>query len=252
MMGFRTGPLAGAGLRAVAALSLCAGLMPSAHAFLEDTEARRAILELRQRFDGGSEENKQLRRSILDLQAQIETMRSEMAKMRGQNEQLTRDVADMQTRQKDLAKGIDERLRQFEPVSVQLDGLEFTADPAQKRDFEAALAKFRAGDFPGARTAFAGFVNAHPGSGYMPSARFWLGNTQYAGRDYKEAIANFRSMLNASPQHARAAEAALSIANCQIELKDPKAARKTLEDLIRDYPNSEAVAAAKESLSKLK
>jgi TolA-binding protein len=44
----------------------------------------------------------------------------------------------------------------------------------------------------------------------------------------------------------------LSIANCQIELKDMKAARKTLEDLIQAYPQSEAAAAAKERLSRLK
>jgi TolA-binding protein len=50
----------------------------------------------------------------------------------------------------------------------------------------------------------------------------------------------------------RAPEAALSIANCQIELKDSKAARKTLEDLIKVYPQSEAASVAKDRLSKLK
>jgi TolA-binding protein len=51
---------------------------------------------------------------------------------------------------------------------------------------------------------------------------------------------------------ARAPEAALSIANCQLELKDNRAARKTLEDLVRVYPQSEAAAAAKERLARLK
>ena len=46
--------------------------------------------------------------------------------------------------------------------------------------------------------------------------------------------------------------AALSIANCQIELKDTRTARKTLEDLVRAYPQSEAAVAAKERLSRLK
>ena len=50
----------------------------------------------------------------------------------------------------------------------------------------------------------------------------------------------------------RAPDSALSIANCQIELKDTKAARKTLEDLVKDYPESDAATAAKERLSKLK
>ena len=59
-------------------------------------------------------------------------------------------------------------------------------------------------------------------------------------------------MLNLAPDHARAPEALLSIANCQIELKDPRAARKTLEDLIRLHPQSEAAQAAKERLAKLR
>lgn len=198
------------------------------------------------------DDNSQVRRSLLDLQTQIETLRMEHAKLRGQDEQLLRDVADLQRRQKDIAQGVDERLRQFEPVKVTVDGQEFQADADEKRDFEAALAVFRAGKFADAKTAFAGFVRQYPRSGYLPSARFWLGNAQYAAREYKEAIGNFKMLLSEAPGHARAPEAALSIANCQIELKETRTARKTLEDLLRDYPQSEAAVAAKERLSRLK
>lgn len=257
----RLGRTRGAAMAAVclAALSWSA---PS-YALFEDDEARRAILELRQRMDAlghasqragerSGDEVSQLRRSLLDLQTQIEALRSEQAMLRGQNEQLQRDVADMQRRQKDMAQGVDERLRQFEPVKVSVDGLEFQADPAEKRDFEAALAVFRSGRFADAVPAFTSFMRQYPQSGYLPSARFWLGNAQYATRDYKEAINNFKALLAANPAHARAPEAALSIANCQVELKDTRAARKTLEDLVRAYPQSEAATAAKERLARLK
>jgi len=239
-------------VRALAVISLCTAFVHPAYAFLEDAEARRAILELRQRFDKSAEESAQMRRGMLDLQSQIESMRREIAQLNGAKEQLEREVSEIQRRQKDLATGVDDRLRKFEPVHVQMDGLDFTADPAEKRDFDAALEKFRAGDFVEARKNFANFINAYPSSGYMPSARFWLGNTQYAGRDYKEAIANFRSMLKMAPQHARAADAALSVANCQLELKDTKGAVKTLQDLVKDYPATEAAATAKERLQRLK
>lgn len=246
--------------KALLALTLSCAIVSTGHAALfEDDEARRAILELRQRVDvlqqvnqRSGDDNSQVRRSLLDLQTQIETLRMEHAKLRGQNEQLLRDVADLQRRQKDIAQGVDERLRQFEPVKVTVDGLEFQADADEKRDFEAALAVFRAGKFADAKTAFAGFVRQYPRSGYVPSARFWLGNAQYAAREYKEAIGNFKMLLSEAPGHARAPEAALSIANCQIELKETRTARKTLEDLLRDYPQSEAALAAKERLSRLK
>ncbi|QKO21890.1 tol-pal system protein YbgF [Rhodoferax sp. BAB1] len=249
------------------ALLLCVCGAPSAHALFNDDEARRAIIELRQRVESSrseaeqraaeqatrsTEENAQLRRSLLELQSQIETLRAEMARLVGQNEQLTRDVAELQRQQKDLLGGFDERLRKFEPIKVTVDGQEFLAEQAEKRDYDAALGVFRKGDFAGAQSAFVDLLKRYPGSGYVPAAFFWLGNAQYATRDYKEAIQNFRNLLTQAPDHMRAPEAVLSIANCQVELKDTKAARKTLEDLIKAYPQSEAAAAAKQRLTRLK
>lgn len=240
---------------ALAAALLCASAGSQA-ALFEDDEARRAILDLRQRVEAMrqqtdqrlADENGQLRRSLLDLQSQIEQMRGELARMTGQNEQLTRTLSEMQSRQ----TTIDDKLRQNEPSKVSIDGREFNADPKEKADFEAALGIFRSGQFAQAQTAFAEFVKRYPQSGYNASALFWLGNAQYATRNYNEAIANFRSMLSLAPDHAKAPEAVLSIANCQIELKDTRAARRTLEDLAKAYPQSEAAQAGRERLSRLR
>jgi len=247
-------------------LSLWSCLGVSQAALFEDDEARRAILELRQsqralqeRLDRQgqevkalSEDNGQLRRALLDFQAQIEALRAELSGMRGDKEVLLKDLADTQRRLKDQAQVVEERFRKFEPLTVSLDGIEFQADPAEKREFENALAVFRRGEFTPAANAFADFIRRYPQSGYLPQSLFWLGNAQYATREYKLAITNFRSLLSVAAQHPRAAEALLSIANCQVELKYTKAARKTLEDLVKDFPQSEAAAAAKERLSRLK
>ncbi|WP_374122404.1 tol-pal system protein YbgF [Variovorax boronicumulans] len=245
------------GLRsaALAAALVCMSFGANA-ALFEDDEARRAILDLRQRVEAMrtqtdqrlTEDNAQLRRSLLDLQNQIEAMRGDMQRMTGQNEQLARTISELQQRQTD----IDDRIKKSEPAKVAVDGREFTADPKEKADFDAALGVFRGGQFAQAQTAFAEFVKRYPQSGYNPSALFWLGNAQYATRNYNEAIANFRSMLSLAPDHAKAPEAVLSIANCQIELKDTRAARRTLEDLTKAYPQSEAAQAGRERLSRLK
>ena len=252
-------PLA-ATLLAVASLAS----VPAARAALfEDDEARRAILDLRTRVEQQraanaeemrrmGDENAQLRKALLDLQGQIEALRGDVARLRGENETLAKDLADSQRRQKDLAGAVDERLRKFEPSKVTVDGREFVADPNEQRDFDAALASFRKGDFPAAQTQFADFLKRNPQSGYRPTALFWLGNAQYANRDYRGAIANFRALLAQAPDHPRAPEAVLSIANCQIELKDGAGARRTLDDLIKAYPQSEAASAAKERLARLR
>jgi tol-pal system protein YbgF len=252
------------GVFAAALTVLCLGASSMASAALfEDDEARRAILDLRakveaqrqaaqQQADAARADTDQLRRSLLDLQTQIESLRGEVARLNGQNEQLQRDIADLQRQQKDLSQNVDQRLRKVEPAQVSVDGREFIADPSESRDFEAALATFRKGDFPAAQAQFADFLKRYPQSGFRPTALFWLGNSQYANRDYKGAIVNFRALLAVAPDHPRAAEAVLSIANCQIELKDNAGARRTLDELVRAYPQSEAAVAAKERLSRLR
>ena len=179
-------------------------------------------------------------------------MQADVASLRGANEQLARQVAESQRQQRDLAQSMGERIGKLEPVKVAVDGVEFVADQAEKRDFDAALAVFRKGDFATAQTYFVAFIGRYPASPYVTSALFWLGNAQYALRDYKDAMVNFRALVAKDAQHMRVPEAVLSLANCQLELKDTKAARKTLADLIKAYPQSEAAVAAKERLATLK
>ena len=123
------------------ALCLCFAAAGSQAALFDDDEARRAILDVRQKMDAAqlrsadevrraNEETSQLRRSLLELSNQIEAVRSESAAMRGQNEKLARDVADIQRAQKDISQGVDERMRKLEPSKVTVDGREFVVELA--------------------------------------------------------------------------------------------------------------------------
>ncbi|MBE0475241.1 tol-pal system protein YbgF, partial [Rhodoferax sp.] len=226
-------------------------------------EARKAILDLRQRVEAvrtdaeqarqaSNQELTSLGQSLLDLQRQIELLKAEIANLRGNNEQIMRELSEIQRQQKDQMQAMRERFSKLEPVTVQVDGVEFLADQAETRDYEAALAVFRGSDFANAQTLFSRFVVRYPASGYVVPALFWLGNAQYATRDYKGAMANFRALIAKDPEHLRAPEAVLSVANCQLELKDSKGARKTLTDLVKAYPQSEAAVAAKERLATIK
>lgn len=228
-------------------------------ALFEDEEARRAILDLRQKMESTqgmvrqqAEENAQLRRSLVDLQGQIDALQAELSKSRGVQEQLAKDLSDVQLRQRDAQSALNERMRRFEPLTVKLDGHEFEVEPAEKREYETAVDLFRKGDFASAQTGLQRLLQRYPQSGYLPSALFWLGNAAYALKDYKSALTQWRQMLTLSPDHVRAPEALLSTANVQSELKDTKAARKSLEDLLKAYPQSEAATSARERLAKLR
>jgi tol-pal system protein YbgF len=103
-----------------------------------------------------------------------------------------------------------------------------------------------------AAAAFAGFQKRYPSSGYISSVRFWYGNALYGKRDYKEAVTAFRGFVTATPAHPRAPEALLALANSQVEMKDGRAARKTIEELMKTYPQSEAAQAGKQRLATIK
>ncbi len=258
-----------------------AGLHSASYAGLfDDEEARKAILELRQKVEimdqarmkdiqalqagqaqqsqsiqalqGLIDENAQLKRSMLDLQTQLEQLRVELAKQVGQQEQLAKEMSEIQRRQRDLAQGVDDRMRRLEPVKVNPDGKEFMADPVEVKEYDTALALFRKGDFKATTQSFVDFLRRYPQSGYQSLGLFWLGNAQYANREYRDAITNFKSSVDANPASNKAPEALLAMANSQIELKDTRAARRTLEELIKTYPQSEAAVAGKDRLARLK
>jgi tol-pal system protein YbgF len=246
------------------AIVLALGAVGAAHAGLfDDEEARKAILDLRAKLEQAetagkardadmAEQINQLKRSLLDLNTTIEQLRADLARLRGIDEQLQRDVSELQRRQKDVQQGIDDRLRKIEPQKVTLDGKEFLADPEETRLYGEAVNVLRQGDFGGAVAAFSAFQKRYPTSGYSTAALYWLANAHYGKRDYKEAIPAFRALVNAAPDHPRAPEALLSIANCQLELKDAKAARRTLDELLKTYPKSEAAQAGRERIASLK
>jgi tol-pal system protein YbgF len=114
------------------------------------------------------------------------------------------------------------------------------------------MAIVRAGDFPGAASALQNFQKRWPASGYGDSARYWLGNALYGKRELVPAITMFRTFIANAPEHPRVPEAMLAIANSQTELKDTRAARATLNDLLKRFPQSEAAQAGRERLAALK
>jgi len=242
----------------VAVLCWTALAAPAQAALFADDDARKAIVELRQRLaqtdqraQAQTEELQGLRKALLDLNSQLDQLRSELAASRGAQENLSRELSELQRKQRDLLNVTEERVRRLEPVKVTVDGREITVEPQERRSYDEAVAQLRSGDFNAAAQALSAFVRRWRGSGYTESAQFWLGNALYGKRDYKDAIAAFRVTASAA-DHPRAAEALLAIANCQVEMKDVKAARATLADLMKAHPNSEAAKAGKERLATLK
>jgi tol-pal system protein YbgF len=263
----------------VAALNLC--LPMQAHALFEDSDARREILKLRKQIEDISNridtrieprlgplaariEDKADTQSMIALASEIDKLRSELANARGQIEVLANDMANAQKRQKDFYVDLDERLRKLEirsSLSEPKDGNSEAADakPEGKSEartdqaaFDAALALFKAASYAAAVQAWAGFLQQHPDSSYLPQAYFWLGSSHFAQQDCKSAMAAYQTLASRFSMSPQAAFALLNIASCQLDFKDKAGARETLTTLLKKYPASPAAASAKERLTELK
>lgn len=253
----------------VSALGLtAAALWPlQAHALFDDDEARKAIIDLRNKFEAhkqatdatlsrltrqADDGNATGQRSLLEMSNQNEQLRSEIARLQGQIEQIQRDLSQMQKQQANVQAVAAERQKATEPMQIEMDGMSFSATPDETREFDSALALLRRAEFGPAEAAFTALLKRFPTTGYLPSALYWLGNAQYANRAYAQSVASHQRLVRVFPDHLRSPEALLAVANSELELKDSKAAKLTLTKLARDYPKSEAAAAARERLARLR
>lgn len=238
---------------------------PAGAAIFADDDARRAIVDIRARLEQQQQSIAQLTqrmtdalarleriegayatsRAQLEQAAQLEQLRTEIARLRGQLEVQVNELAGVQRRQRDLFEGVDARIKRFEPVQVTIDGQAVDVDPAEKRGFDAALAQFRAGDFRASHAAFQQFLAQYPGSPYAQNAQFWAGSAQFALKDWKAAIASHQALLARHPDSPRAPDAMLAIGSAQLELADRAGARDTLQSLVEKYPTAPAAETAK-------
>lgn len=224
----------------------------------DDEEARRRIAELKTatdtRFDTQA-------KSLVDLANQLQALREENAKLRGQLETTTYELELAKKRQQDFYLDLDTRLRKLEPNPQAGstpnpppgDGAKPapTADAAgETQEYEAALTLFKGSKFKEAAAAFAAFVDKHPDSNLAPNAQFWQGNAWHAQGNCRQAIEAQLVVATRWQESAKAPDAMLAIANCQQEMGNPQAARRTLETLAGKYPDSQAAGQARQRLKK--
>jgi len=188
---------------------------------------------------------------VVDLAQLIESLKQDVAKLRGLIEVLANQTETLERRQKDLYVDLDNRLRRLEQTQSQLQDKLSQGErsaAAEKQAYETALNQFKLGNYQLAITSFQNFMTNFSSSELVPSAQYWIGNAYYAMRDYKSAIAAQQKVVRLWPENSKAPDALLNIASSQSELGESPAARETLRALVKRYPSSPAAEQAKQRL----
>jgi tol-pal system protein YbgF len=239
------------------------------------------------KLEGAIQQNQQL----LGLLKEVETLKAEVAKMRGQAEVQVHQLDTLGKRQNDLYVDLDQRIADLAKTAKPAPGVAevapvapgpqpgstpaapspaATAAPAppqpaaaaapapqldplvESRTYEASLNHFREANYAGAIAGFKGFLKAYPDSALAPNAQYWVGYSYYTLKDYKSALAHQQKLVAAYPTSAKVPDALLNIAANQIALDNLAGARKTLEELVAKHPGTNAAALASRRLAALK
>lgn len=252
-----------------------------------DDEAHAKIVELQKQntqLQGKLDAMEKTSRNLhIDALAQIEAIKTEMSKLRGQMEEQSHAIETTQKRQRDLYIDTDTRLRQLEesakappppPVAPVVDDAKgakskktgngkqaavpetakpVEANPANEgRAYDEAFGLFKAGNYAGSLSAFQSFTQTWPKSPLAASAQYWIGNSHYNLKDYSAAISSQQALISQYPKSPKVPDAMLNIATCQQNLGDGEAAKKSLEELVAKFPLSDAGEKAKRRLEALK
>lgn len=242
--------------RLMAALLAGLCIAPAAQAGLfDDEEARARVNALRNETGSRLDKLEASSRAQLELANQIEQLKAEIARLRGENEVLSNDLANAIKRQKDFYVDLDNRLRKLETPAASTEAPAAApvaaADPAaESRDYEAALTQLRGGKYKDAAGSFIAFTKAYPSSSFLPSAHFWAASALYQLKDNIGAAEHYSRVASQWPDDSRAPDALLGLASTQQARNDNVGATRSLEKLISRYPSSSAAQIARQRLKK--
>jgi len=218
--------------------------------------------------------------SLVDILQRIDTIQSELQIMRGDIEVLNHSIEDLKKRQRDLYIDIDRRMVLLErggkgsatsnssgsliiqsnvnTTAAALGINSASTAPAAKSTqdeqklYQEAFNLLRELRYDKSIAAFNKFIATYPEGRYAHIAQYWVGEANYAQRNFKQAIKAYQTLINNYSKSPKVAEALLKIGYSYYELKDTKNAKSNLNKLVKLYPETTEASQAKNKLQKIK
>ena len=122
-------------------------------------------------------------------------------------------------------------------------------DVEAERMFAAALTQLRSGNDGQAALQFTEFVTQYPSHPQAAAAQNYIGEAFYRQRDFRQAAAEFQKTVDNYTQAPPVSEALLKIGLCQRALGDAAAAKAAWEQVIKQFPKTDAARQARTLLA---
>ena len=205
----------------------------------------------------------------------VQTLQEEVQQLRGQLEVQAHDLKMLQQQQLAFYKDLDARLsqpaeRQTADKQIQADQARQEAQSMKKMKLESVSTNDNANpadeqisylkayeliknkNYDEALTAMSDFTSQYPQSGYAPNAQYWLGELYLLKKQFNEAISHFDVVIQKYPTSSKIAPSLLKLGYAQAAMGERAKARDTLNQVIRDFPDTKTAQLASAKLDALK
>lgn len=198
------------------------------------------------------------REALADLLQQLESLQTELRDLRGKVEVQANEIERLKSRQRELLADIDRRVSELErrgsaPATA---GEAAAAPPAaaapEQQDYDAAFNLLKQGTYDRASKAFKDFIAKYPQSPLRGNAQYWLGQTYYVTRNFRQARDEFSKVVKDNVEADKAADALLKVGYSSYELGDWAKARASLNQVTARYSGTAAAKSAEQRLAKMK
>ena len=191
-------------------------------------------------------------KEFIELYLKIQSLEKEIASLRNEVEILETQVKFYQERNVELIDEIDSKLISLMSVE-DLKSIKSNDTPQTQtlNSYEQAIVLIQKGNLDAALTALNVYVQNAEESDETPLAYFWLGEINLSNGNLAVATQNFNTLVGLYPAHWRVPLAKYKLATIYLEQGDEDRAVAQFESVIRDFPESSAAKASRESLSSL-
>jgi tol-pal system protein YbgF len=207
-----------------------------------------------------------MRKGQANTAADLTDLRDNLNQLRGQLEALAANAKKQEQQLDNLLLKINfiENFLEIGPKNIPSDSLEkgksetdapdTNKSKASEKDraYSSAYNTFKEGNYSKARTEFQNFLTAYPKSEYSDNAQFWIGECYFFENKYEQAILEYEKVVKNYPGGSRVAYALLKQGLSFLNLGDKTSSKLLLQQVIKDYPNTNQARIARAKLQEIK